>query len=66
MHFLSCNESVAVAWRAGKRQMMVDTTRALGNGLLIGKDAARESLIVARLKRRLLFGATLKRRHYYQ
>ena len=28
------------AWRAGKRQMMVDTTAALGNGLLVGKDAA--------------------------
>ena len=26
--------------RAGKRQMMVDTTAALGNGLLVGKDAA--------------------------
>ena len=40
MSFLGVNESVATAWRAGKRQMMIDTTAALGNGLLVGKDAA--------------------------
>lgn len=40
MNFLNCSEEVAVAWRAGKRQMMIDTTAALKNGLLIGKDAA--------------------------
>ena len=40
MEFMSLNYSTAVAWRAGKRQMMIDTTAALGGGLLIGKDAA--------------------------
>ena len=39
MAFLGVNESFANVWRAGKRQMMIDTTAALGNGLLIGKDA---------------------------
>ena len=32
------DEDTATAWRAGRRQMMIDTTAALGNGLLIGKD----------------------------
>lgn len=40
MEFLGVNESVATVWRAGKRQMMIDTTVALGGGLLVGKDAA--------------------------
>ena len=40
MAFLNLSNATAVAWRAGKRQMMIDTTAALGHGLLIGKDAA--------------------------
>jgi hypothetical protein len=40
MEFMHLNESVATAWRAGKRQMMIDTTNALMDGVLIGKDAA--------------------------
>lgn len=40
MSFLGIDNKTAVAWRQGKRQMMIDTTKALGNGLLIGKDAA--------------------------
>jgi hypothetical protein len=40
MQFMGLNESVATAWRAGRRQMMIETTASLGNGLLIGKDAA--------------------------
>jgi hypothetical protein len=40
MEFMGLNESVATAWRAGKRQMMIETTTSLGDGLLIGKDAA--------------------------
>ena len=40
MEFMGLNASTATAWRAGKRQMMIDTTAALGNGMLIGKDAA--------------------------
>lgn len=40
MQFMNISEAFAVAWRAGKRQMMQETTAALGNGLLIGKDAA--------------------------
>jgi hypothetical protein len=40
MKFLSLNESTATAWREGKRQMMIETTQALGGGILVGKDAA--------------------------
>jgi hypothetical protein len=40
MEFMGLNESTATTWRAGRRQMMIDTTAALGDGLLIGKDAA--------------------------
>ena len=40
MQFMGLNESVATAWRAGKRQMMIETTASLGDGMLIGKDAA--------------------------
>ena len=38
MAFMNLTRETAVAWRAGRRQMMIDTTAALGNGLLIGKD----------------------------
>ena len=40
MAFLGVDNVTAIAWRAGRRQMMIDTTAALGDGLLIGKDAA--------------------------
>eukprot|EP00935_MAST-01C_sp_MAST-1C-sp1_P001718 g1718.t1 len=40
MAFMNISNAAATAWRAGRRQMMIDTTAALGNGLLIGKDAA--------------------------
>merc|ERR1719238_377593 len=40
MAFMQLNESVAVAWREGRRQMMIDTTAALGGGILVGKDGA--------------------------
>jgi hypothetical protein len=38
MAFMGLDKETAVAWRAGRRQMMINTTAALGNGLLIGKD----------------------------
>ena len=38
MAFMDLDKETAVAWRAGRRQMMINTTAALGNGLLIGKD----------------------------
>ena len=40
MAFMGVDNATAVAWRAGRRRMMIDTTAALGDGLLIGKDAA--------------------------
>merc|ERR1719263_1245636 len=40
MEFLNVSEAVAVAWQQGRRQMMVDTTAALGGGILVGKDGA--------------------------
>jgi len=40
MAFMNLNESVAIAWREGRRQMMIDTTAALGGGILVGKDGA--------------------------
>lgn len=40
MAFMGLDNETAVAWRAGRRQMMADTTAALGRGLLIGKDPA--------------------------
>merc|ERR1711870_99169 len=40
MSFMNLNESVATTWRAGRRQTMIDTTAALGGGLLVGKDGA--------------------------
>ena len=40
MAFMGLDNDTAVAWRAGRRQMMADTTAALGRGLLIGKDPA--------------------------
>lgn len=40
MQFLSVNRSVAESWQEGRRQMMIDTTAALGGGILVGKDGA--------------------------
>jgi len=37
---LGLDDATAVAWAAGHRQMMHDTTAALGDGLLVGKDSA--------------------------
>ena len=36
---LVLDRATAVAWTAGHRQMMRETTAALGDGLLVGKDA---------------------------
>lgn len=33
MGFMNLSNTTAIAWRAGKRQMMIDTTAALGNGM---------------------------------
>lgn len=40
MAFLNVSNATATEWRSGRRQMMIETTAALGDGLLIGKDAA--------------------------
>lgn len=37
MAVMGLTNETAVAWRAGRRRMMIDTTAALGDGLLIGK-----------------------------
>lgn len=38
--WFNVNTETAQAWNDGHRQLMIDTTRALGDGILIGKDSA--------------------------